>query len=54
MNDLIKEAIFNYCEGINHLEFSIDDIDKMVKDIKDVFETEVNDCEHIDELKRLF
>ena len=32
--NLVKEAILNQCEGINHMEFSIDKIDEIVNDIQ--------------------
>jgi hypothetical protein len=37
----IKDAILNQCEGITHMEFSIDKIDEIVQDI----ETAVNEQE---------
>lgn len=34
----IKEAILNYCEGITHVEFNVNDLDNMVDDIEKVIE----------------
>jgi len=31
--DKIKEIILSYCQGINHLEFNIDDLESMVNEI---------------------
>jgi hypothetical protein len=36
----IKEAIENYCEGIEWLEFSRSDFDKMIGDIETIVESE--------------
>lgn len=36
MRDKIKDVILGYCEGISHLEFSINDLDDMVTDIMEV------------------
>lgn len=33
MKEQIKKIIESYCEGINHLEFSIADLDKMADEI---------------------
>ena len=33
MNEEIKDIILSYCEGIHWVEFSIDDLDEMVKKI---------------------
>ena len=32
----IEEKITNYCEGINYLEFSVDDLPDMINDIEKV------------------
>ena len=34
MKEQIKNIIENYCEGINHLEFNIADLDKMADEIQ--------------------
>jgi hypothetical protein len=36
----IKEAIENYCEGIEWLEFSRSDFDAMINDIEKIVESE--------------
>ena len=33
MKEQIKNIIESYCEGINHLEFNIADLDKMADEI---------------------
>ncbi len=35
-DEKIKEAILNYCEGITYCEFNINDLDKMVEEIKEI------------------
>lgn len=37
----IREAIENYCEGITHLEFSIDNFDSMLNDIGRIVDSEI-------------
>jgi hypothetical protein len=47
-NEKIKEAILNYCEGIyfgddvkyNMVKFSMDNLDSMVNDITNIFESD--------------
>lgn len=36
MKEQIKNIIESYCEGINHLEFNIADLDKMADEILDL------------------
>jgi predicted DNA-binding protein len=40
VKEKIKEAIENYCEGIEWLEFSKNDLDSMVDDIEKIVEAE--------------
>lgn len=32
----IKDAILNYCEGVEWLEFNVNDLDNMVSDIENI------------------
>ena len=41
--ELIKDAISKYCEGIVHVEFDINDLDKMVDDIAEIVEETTNE-----------
>jgi len=41
---LIKDAILNQCEGITHMEFSIDKIDEIVDDIQNAVNTQEESC----------
>jgi hypothetical protein len=38
----IKAVITSYCEGINHLEFNLSDLDQMVEDISNISEIRRN------------
>lgn len=38
----IKSVIIGYCEGINHLEFNLSDLDQMVEDISNISEIRRN------------
>ena len=38
----IKNIIESYCEGINHLEFNLSDLDQMVDEITNVKEIKKN------------
>lgn len=35
MNEQVKDIILSYCQGINHLEFDLTDLDEMVEKIID-------------------
>ena len=46
----ISNIILDYCEGKQHLEFSRDDLPKMVDDIKELLIKEIRDyAEHVDD-----
>ena len=46
----IKNIILDYCEGIEHLEFSKSDLPEMVDDIKKLLIKEIRDyAEHVDD-----
>ena len=46
----ISNIILDYCEGRHHLEFSRDDLPKMVDDIKELLIKEIRDyAEHVDD-----
>ena len=46
----IQNIILDYCEGKHHLEFSRDDLPKMVDDIKELLIKEIRDyAEHVDD-----
>jgi hypothetical protein len=38
----IKNIIKSYCEGVNHLEFNLSDLDQMVEEIINVSEIKSN------------
>ncbi len=38
----IKETIISYCQGINHLEFDLSDLDQMVEEISNLSEIRRN------------
>ena len=46
MKEQIKNIIESYCEGINHLEFNIADLDKMADEIlaMQLLQTGVSTC----------
>jgi len=45
MQEEIKEIILSYCEGINHLEFSLEDLDEMVQKIAAVSANKIKELE---------
>jgi hypothetical protein len=46
----ISNIILDYCEGKRHCEFCIDDLPKMVDDIKELLIREIRDyAEHVDD-----
>lgn len=48
----IQNIILDYCEGIEHLEFSKDDLSEMVEKIKEAILRELDDSEHLDDARR--
>jgi len=48
----ISEIILDYCEGIEHLEFSKSDLPKMVEKIKEAVLHELDDSEHLDDARK--
>lgn len=32
----IKNTILSYCEGVVHIEFNVNDLDKMINDIESI------------------
>jgi len=48
----ISEIILDYCEGIEHLEFSKSDLPKMVEKIKEAVLYELDDSEHLDDARK--
>ena len=47
----IKNIILDYCEGIEHLEFSKSDLPAMVEKIKGAILYELEDAEHLDDAR---
>ena len=45
MDEQIKDIILSYCEGINHLEFSLEDLDEMVEKIAAVSSDKIKELE---------
>jgi hypothetical protein len=49
--DKIQNIILNYCEGIEHLEFSKSDMPQMISEIKEAILNELDDAEHLDDAR---
>jgi hypothetical protein len=47
----IKNIILDYCEGMEHLEFSKSDLPEMVEKIKLAILNELDDAEHLDDAR---
>ena len=47
----IENIILNYCEGIEHLEFSKSDMPQMISEIKEAILNELDDAEHLDDAR---
>jgi len=47
----IENIILDYCEGIEHLEFSKSDIPQMISEIKEAILNELDDAEHLDDAR---
>ncbi len=41
IEEQMKKIILGYCQGINHLEFDLQDLDKMVNELKETVLDEV-------------
>lgn len=48
----IENIILDYCEGIEHLEFSKSDMPQMISEIKLAILNELDDSEHLDDARR--
>ena len=48
----IQNIILDYCEGIEHLEFSKSDLPEMVEKIKEAVLYELDDSEHLDDARK--
>ena len=48
----IQNIILDYCEGIEHLEFSKSDLPEMIEKIKGAILYELDDSEHLGEARR--
>ena len=42
IEEQMKKIILGYCQGINHLEFDLKDLDKMVDELKEAVENEID------------
>ena len=49
--DKIQNIILDYCEGIEHLEFSKSDLPEMIEKIKAAILNELDDAEHLDDAR---
>jgi hypothetical protein len=47
----IRNIILDYCEGIEHLEFSKSELPDMIHKIKQAILYELEDAEHLDDAK---
>jgi hypothetical protein len=47
----IRNIILDYCEGIEHLEFSKSELPDMIHKIKQAILNELEDAEHLDDAK---
>ena len=47
----IENIILDYCEGIEHLEFSKSDMPQMISEIKEAILNELDDAEHLDDAR---
>ena len=47
----IQNIILDYCEGIEHLEFSKSDLPEMIEKIKGAILYELEDAEHLDDAR---
>jgi hypothetical protein len=47
----IENIILDYCEGIEHLEFSKSDMPQMISEIKLAILNELDDAEHLDDAR---
>ena len=47
----IENIILDYCEGIEHLEFSKSDLPDMISEIKEAILNELEDAEHLDDAR---
>ena len=47
----IENIILDYCEGIEHLEFSKSDLPEMIEKIKRAILNELEDAEHLDDAR---
>ena len=50
-NNKIENIILDYCEGIEHLEFSKSDLPEMIEKIKRAILNELEDAEHLDDAR---
>lgn len=50
-NKQIENIILDYCEGIEHLEFSKSELPDMIHKIKQAILYELEDAEHLDDAK---
>ena len=49
--DKIQNIILDYCEGIEHLEFSKSEMPDMIREIKLAIINELDDAEHLDDAR---
>jgi hypothetical protein len=47
----IQNIILDYCEGIEHLEFSKSEMPDMIREIKLAIINELDDAEHLDDAR---
>ena len=47
----IQNIILDYCEGIEHLEFSKSEMPQMIREIKEAILSEIDDAEHLDDAR---
>ena len=47
----IQNIILDYCEGIEHLEFSKSEMPDMIREIKLAILNELDDAEHLDDAR---
>ena len=47
----IENIILDYCEGIEHLEFSKSEMPQMIREIKEAILSEIDDAEHLDDAR---